>query len=281
VAEVLSSLVRNPAKTERATRMRTRTTEAIRVRRLTASLVGAVLLASGCAGDAPQVVSDGTPPRNPAALVEGEPYDPRIDPAEFVHRIDNPYYPLVPGTTRLYLGKSDGEQESETFVVTDKTKTIMGIETTVVRDRVFVAGELVEDTFDWFAQDRYGNVWYFGESSHDIENGKVVSTAGSWEAGVDGAVPGIVMLAEPEIGDTYRQEFYAGEAEDVAKVVGLDETLDVPFGTFDTVLVTEDRNPLEPRFLEKKYYAPGIGVIYEELVEGGKGFLELAHVSTG
>ena len=241
------------------------------------AIAAITLLGAGCA-DVPEPVGPQTaPPRNPAPVSEGS-YAPRVDPALFGHRIDNPYYPLVPGTTRLYLGESDGETETEIFTVTDRTKTILGVETTVVRDRVFVAGELVEDTFDWFAQDRFGNVWYFGEASHDIEDGKVVSTEGSWEAGVDGAQPGVVMLSDPHMGDEYRQEFYAGEAEDIAKVVGLDETIDVPFDTFSSVLVTEDRNPLEPRFLEHKYYAPGVGVVYEELVAGGEGFLELVEV---
>jgi hypothetical protein len=251
-----------------------------RIRAAALLLPLASLSASGCQ-EAPPTASSEEPERNPAAVVEGEPFQPEIDPALFAHRIDNPYYPLVPGTTRLYLGESEGEKETEQFVVTHRTKTILGVETTVVRDRVFVAGELVEDTFDWFAQDRFGNVWYFGEASHDIENGKVVSTEGSWEAGVDGAQAGVVMLADPEMGDEYRQEFYEGEAEDVAKVVGLDETIDVPFGTFSSVLVTEDRNPLEPRFLERKYYAPGIGVVFEELISGGEGHLELVDVKKG
>ncbi|MGH2711695.1 MAG: hypothetical protein ACRDH9_10890 [Actinomycetota bacterium] len=237
-----------------------------------------VSLLTGCGGPDRSADLPPVPPRNPARLIEDEPYSPEIDAANFVHRIDNPYFPLIPGTTRLYIGESDGEQETEKFVVTDRTKTILGISTTVVRDQVFVNGELAEDTFDWFAQDRFGNVWYFGESSRDIEGGKVVSTAGSWEAGVDGAQPGIVMLAEPEVDDAYRQEFYEGEAEDVAKIVALDETIDVPFGTFSSVLVTEDRNPLEPGILERKYYAPGVGVVSEELIEGAQGFLELVDV---
>ena len=211
-------------------------------------------------------------------MVEGEAYRPDIDPGNFVERIDNPYLPLIPGTVLSYEGLSDGERETERFVVTSRTKTILGVDTTVVRDSVYVSGELVEDTFDWFAQDRAGNVWYFGEASHDYKDGKIVSTHGSWEAGVDGAMPGIVMLADPRVGDTYRQEFYAGEAEDQATVVGLDESVEVPYGPFDAVLKTEDRNPLDPKILENKYYAPGIGVVFEELVRGEEGFLELVDV---
>jgi hypothetical protein len=157
----------------------------------------------------------------------------------------------------------------------------MGVNTTVVRDQVFVDGELAEDTFDWYAQDRQGNVWYFGEDSREIENGKVVSTEGSWEAGVDGAKPGIVMLGEPRVGDAYRQEFYRGEAEDQARVLALGESMTVPYGSFDQVLVTEDRNPLEPRLLENKLYAPGVGVVLERLVRGGWEILRLVEVKMG
>jgi hypothetical protein len=246
----------------------------------TAAVATALLLGTGCVGVDSPLGETTIPARNPAALIEGEPYRPEIDPSMFAHRIDNPYLPLIPGTALSYEGTSDGQRETEVFEVTHRTETILGVEATVVRDRVFVGGELVEDTFDWFAQDRSGNVWYFGESSHDYEDGKVVSTAGSWEAGADGARPGIVMLADPRVGDAYRQEFYAGEAEDQASVVSIGEEVEVPAGSFDQVLVTEDRNPLDPGVLEKKYYAPGIGVVLEELVRGGRGRLELVKVRT-
>lgn len=226
-----------------------------------------------------ETVSPEAPP-NPAVLVEGEPYRPQIDPADFVEVIDNPYLPLTPGTTLVYEGTSDGERETTEVTTTDRTREIMGVTTTVVRDRVFVAGELAEDTFDWFAQDRHGNVWYFGEATRDFENGKFVGTGGSWEAGVDGAQPGIVMLADPQVGDSYRQEFYAGEAEDTAQVWALDQSVSVPNGSFDGVLVTEDRNPLEPKLLEHKFYAPGIGVVLERLIEGGREVLRLVDVRT-
>jgi hypothetical protein len=241
-------------------------------------LAGAILL-PGCGGSAPE----GLPPelpRNPAPLVEGETYVPEIHAANFVHRIDNAYFPLIPGTVRSYEGRSGKEIETERYVVTHRTKTILGISTTVVRDQVFIDGELAEDTYDWFAQDRYGNVWYFGEASHDIENGKVVSTKGSWEAGVDGALPGIVMLGQPQVGDQYRQEFFEGEAEDTAKIVDLAGSVKVPAGSYDEVLITEDRNPLDPGVVERKYYAPGIGVVFEELIEGDEGFLELVDITS-
>jgi hypothetical protein len=210
--------------------------------------------------------------------VEGEPYLPRFDPGDFVRVIDNPYLPLRPGTTLIYKGVSDGEREVTRVNTTDRTKEILGVTATVVRDQVFVDGELAEDTFDWFAQDRLGNVWYLGEETAEYEDGKVVSREGSWEAGVDGAQPGVIMLGGPRVGDAYRQEFYKGEAEDVARVIELHESVDVPYGSFDDVLVTEDRNQLEPKLLEHKFYARGVGVVLERLVEGGEEVLRLVEV---
>jgi hypothetical protein len=165
--------------------------------------------------------------------------------------------------------------------VLSETKVVMGVACTVVRDVVSVEGEVAEDTIDWYAQDTDGNVWYMGEESKDIEDGEVVSTDGSWEAGVDGALPGIIMLVDPHVGDTYRQEFYAGEAEDIGSVLKLGEIVTVESGTYEDVLVTEDTNPLEPDIVEHKYYAPGVGVVLEELVAGGEERIELVKVETG
>ncbi len=175
-----------------------------------------LLLGVGCADEEPAERST----RNPAAVVEGRAYEPGIVPTAFVREIDNPYLPLTPGLTLIYEGVSDGERERVEVTVTSETKQVMGVTATVVRDRAFAGGELVEDTFDWFAQDRQGNVWYFGEETAEYKGGEVVTRAGSWEAGVDGARPGIVMLAEPQVGDTYRQEYYEGEAEDMARGPG-------------------------------------------------------------
>jgi hypothetical protein len=241
----------------------------------------AALLAAGCGRGALSSEPPPAPeqPRNPAAVVEGEPYRPAIDPSDFVDVIDNPYLPLRPGTTLVYEGVSDGEREVVKTSVTGATKEVVGVTTTVVRDRAFVDGGLVEDTFDWFAQDRHGNVWYFGEDTRELENGRIVSTKGSWEAGVDGAQPGIAMLADPRVGDEYRQEFYEGEAEDMARVLRLDESVTVPHGSFHGVLVTEDWTPLEPKVLENKLYARGVGVVLERLVRGGEEVLRLVEVS--
>jgi hypothetical protein len=238
-----------------------------------------IVLAAACAEETrPPAATPSATSANPAALRTDEPYEPRIRAADFVDEIDNPYHPLIPGTTRRYEGESDGEKETNEIVVTDEKKEVLGVETTVVRDRVWVDDELAEETFDWFAQDEDGNVWYFGEDSREIEDGEIASREGSWEAGVDGAQPGIVMPGSPRVGEAYRQEYYEGEAEDEGKVIALDESITVPFGEFENVLVTEDKTPLEPENLERKYYARGIGVVKEELVRGGEEMLELVEV---
>jgi hypothetical protein len=239
------------------------------------AVVGLGVALIGGAGISDQAAATGTP-----VAIE-ETYAPVIDPANFGPVIDNPYFPLTPGTVLYYEGESDGEAETEVVTVLSETKVVMGVTCTVVRDVVSVEGEVAEDTLDWYAQDTDGNVWYMGEESKDIEDGEVVSTDGSWEAGVDGALPGIIMLADPQAGDTYRQEFYAGEAEDVGSVLKLGETVTVESGTYEDVLVTEDTNPLEPDIVEHKYYAPGVGVVLEELVAGGEERIELVKVETG
>jgi hypothetical protein len=241
--------------------------------RLVAAVLPAAVLATACGAGGAQP-SAGLP-RNPAALAEGKPYRPPIDPGDFVSVIDNPYLPLRPGTTLVYQGTSEGQREKIVVHVTDRTREIMGITATVVRDRAFVDGALVEDTFDWFAQDRAGNVWYLGEATKEYDGGKVVSTAGSWEAGVGGAQPGIVMLGAPRLGDRYRQEYYRGEAEDMAQVMQRDASVNGPEGSFDHVLVTEDWTPLEPKVRENKFYARGVGVVLERRTKGGSEVLRL------
>jgi len=208
---------------------------------------------------------------NPAAVMQGQPYTPDVPPPEgFVAEIDNPYMPWIPGTRWVFEGVSDGQHERNVVEVTPRTKVVMGVTTTVVHDRVFADGELAEDTFDWYAQDSAGNVWYFGEDTAEYKNGSVTSTAGSWEGGVNGAQPGVVMLAQPMVGESYHQEFRKGEAEDVGKVIAVDDTVTVPYGPFDQVLVTEDTTPLEPQIVEHKFYAPGIGVVIEHVIRGAQ-----------
>src|SRR5215211_3585219 len=199
------------------------------MKRIAASilLIGLVL-AAGCG------VSTGKPGN------DNEGYAPNINPADFTTRIDNKYFPLKPGTTYVYEGKTEEGTERNEITVTDDTRRVMGVECVVIRDKVFLDGGLIEDTFDWYAQDKKGNVWYFGENTKEYQNGKVESTQGSWEAGVDGAKPGIYMQADPKVGETYRQEYYEGKAEDMAKVLSLDESAAVPYGTFDHLLMTRD-----------------------------------------
>ena len=240
-----------------------------------ALVVAGTAVACGEDKSAPSAAPAGKPSFPPAV----SPYDPQIDPSDFVEGIDNPYMPFEPGTTLVYEGVSEDEKETVTVFVTDKTKEILGITATVVRDVVTVEGQIAEKTFDWYAQDRYGNVWYLGEDSKEYEDGKPVSSAGSWEAGVDRAKPGIVMLGDPRVGDRYRQEYYKGEAEDFGQVVTLDESVDVPHGSFDDVLVTKDWTPLEPKVLENKYYARGVGVVFERSVKGPKEELSLVDVN--
>ena len=214
--------------------------------------------------------------RNPAVYLEGQPYEVTIDPADFVAVIDNPFMPLKPGTKVSF----DGAERIEITISTE-TKTILGVPTTVVRDQVFTDGELAEDTLDWYAQDSEGNVWYFGEKTAEYDEGKVVSTAGSWEGGVDGAQPGIIMLADPQVGDVYRQEFYEGEAEDLAEVTGVGGSITVPLGTFTDILVTEEWTPLEPDVRERKTYVPGIGVVETRGIKGGDDVTQIVDMKPG
>jgi hypothetical protein len=203
-----------------------------------------------------------------------------LDPADFSTRIDNPYFPLVPGDRYIYR-ETDAEGAKQRVVVnvTNKTKLIAnGITARVVHDRVTERGKVVEDTFDWYAQDSDGNVWYLGEDTVECKKGKIKSHSGAFEAGVDGAQPGVIMPANPEPGLTYRQEYYAGKAEDKGQIVSLHEQAEVPFGHFPDVLMTKDLNPLEPKVLEFKFYAKGIGPVEAIAVSGGTDREELKRV---
>jgi hypothetical protein len=204
-----------------------------------------------------------------------ENYSVDINPEDFTTTIDNPLLPFTPGSRWVYESETEDGLERIEVEVTDETREVMGVTTIVVHDEVFLDGELIEDTFDWYAQDSEGNVWYFGEETAELEDGEVVSTEGSWEAGVDGALPGIVMPADPQPGDEYFQEFYEGEAEDYARIVSVGESVEVPFGSFDDCVVTEDLNPFEPDVIEHKSYCPGIGMTLEEKVAGSDERVEL------
>ena len=210
---------------------------------------------------------------------DGGHYAPELDPADFVAVVDNPYLPLEPGTKWVYEGEDDGEAERDVVEVLDETREIEGITATVVHDSVYVEGKLAEDTFDWYAQDKDGNVWYLGEDSHEYEDGKATSAKGSWEYGKDGALPGIAMPADPTVGDAYRQEYAAGEAEDMGEVLDVGVSKDIALGTYDDVVVTKDWNPLEPDVVEEKWYAAGVGVIYETKTAGGTASSELTELT--
>ncbi|HYN33482.1 MAG TPA: hypothetical protein VES40_12715 [Ilumatobacteraceae bacterium] len=222
--------------------------------------------------DQPTVSAVGAPVIDPG---DGGVYEPQLDPSMFVDVIDNPYLPMPVGARWLFEGTSEGEAETVEIIVTADRKEILGISAVVVRDTVTVGGELIEDTYDWFAQDVDGNVWYLGEDVKDYENGVVVSTAGSWTAGVEGAQPGIVMAAAPAVGDAYRQEFLAGEAEDMMEYIDTALRVSTPAGNFDAVVNTRDWTPLEPEVIEEKSYARGVGKVREEKVAGGDGMVEL------
>lgn len=226
---------------------------------------------SGCDGD------DCTNPTNPGNST----YDVDIDPVNFLPGdsiAGNAYFPLVVNRIMIFEGSEEGEAIRVEERVTDSLKVIQGITCRVVSAREYENGSLIEDTYDWYAQDRDGNVWYFGEDTHEIENGVPVSSAGSWESGVDGALGGILMLAHPIAGMWYRQEFYEGEAEDVAQVLGIGESLTVPYGTFANCLRTLEYSPLEPGVEENKIYAPGVGILRAVGTRGGSGFEDLISV---
>jgi hypothetical protein len=203
---------------------------------------------------------------------------PDFDPHDFVREVDNRYFPLQPGTRYIYRGVEDGEREVNTVVITRNRKNILGISAIVVLDRVYVAGELKEKTFDWYAQDEDGNVWYLGEDTREFEDGKVVSTLGSWEAGKNGAKPGIIMLAHPKVGDGYRQEFLAGIAEDRARVVRRGLEVRVPYGTFQNCLKTVEFTALEPGIEEAKYYCPRVGFVKARSIAGETAHLVLTGI---
>jgi hypothetical protein len=204
-------------------------------------------------------------------------YDPLIDPTNFTTTIDNPYFPLVPGTTFTYLTPNGAIKD--VFAVTHDTRVINGVTCVQVHDSVYTNGELTEDTLDFFAQDRDGNVWYFGENTAELKNGLLATIEGSFLSGLNNDKAGIIMKAHPAPGDFYRQEFSLGNAEDYAETVNLNSRVVVPYGRFDNCLKSQETTPLEPDALEDKYYAPGVGnVLTVDLVTGERD--ELISITT-
>jgi hypothetical protein len=233
----------------------------MRIRVLVITL-GCAALFAGCGS------SGGDPPAAPAATAPQSDDLPQgsepvhLDPADFSTRIDNRYWPMAPGSRWIY--REDGENgrtQRVTVTVLHRTKKVAaGVRARVVHDVVTQRGKLIEETFDWYAQDSAGNVWYLGEDT--TEHGdEGATTEGSWEAGVRGAQAGVIMPAHPRPGLRYRQEYYAGHAEDRAEIASLHGQANVPFGRFADVLVTRDSNPLKRRSVEHKYYAAGIGPV--------------------
>jgi hypothetical protein len=213
------------------------------------------------------------------AIARGSERAPRLDPGRFTAKVTNPWFPLHPGTRYVYQGLKDGKPSHEVVTVTGRTRTIGGVPTTAVQDRLYVLGRLHERTTDWYAQDRQGNVWYFGEDTAELDrSGRVVSTEGTWLDGVNGARAGIYIPGNPTVGMTARQEYYKGHAEDHFRVVAVLGT--VGAGAPNAV-VTEEWTPLEPGVLDHKTYVRGIGTVLELAVKGGTERNELRSVSRG
>jgi hypothetical protein len=201
-----------------------------------------------------------------------ETYAVNITAADFVEVVNNPYFPLIPGTTWVYEARlEDGSTERIELEILSETRKVNGVAATILHDSVYIDGELAEETFDWYAQDTDGNVWYLGEDVDNYENGVLIDHAGAWEWGVDGALPGVIMWADPVIhlDEAYYQEYYAGEAEDMGQVLSVDESVTVPVGSFENVVQTFDFSSLDPDIQAHKFYAPGIGTVKEvELLTG-------------
>jgi hypothetical protein len=230
------------------------------------------------------VASAASKPSESGGLPQGsEPVD--LNPADFTTKIDNRYWPMRPGSRWVYReGDTQGTKEKVVVEVTNKTKKIAnGIVARVIRDTVTEKGVPVEVTDDWYAQDKKGNIWYLGEYVTNYTSGKVIDHAGSFEAGVDGAQPGIAMPARPKPGLSYRQEYYKGAAEDKGAVITVgEEQVQVPFGYFKKgILMTRDLVPLEPKVQELKFYAPGVGPLLSIHTDGSGERAALVSYSRG
>lgn len=235
-------------------------------------VLGAVVSLALVAGAMPAMAT-GTATGSPGCRLPGfgpgPSYHPRIDPADFTSTVDNPYFPLPPGRTLVYAGVKDGKAAINVFAPSRRTRMVDGVRTRIVEDRLYLGGALEERTADYYAQDRCGNVWYFGEDTATLdERGRVVSTSGSFLAGVDGAQPGVFMQARPVLGRSFRQEWYRGEAEDVFAAIGLDARVTVPYGSFRHALWTRETTALEPDVVDNKYFVRGIGEVAELAVKG-------------
>lgn len=205
----------------------------------------------------------------------GQELSPEIKPADFSTVIDNPLFKMNEGKKIYFRSQTAAGLETGEILVTGATRSFMGVKTLVIRDRVFLDGKLLEDTQDYMAQNKNGDVWYFGEDVDNYRNGKIVDHEGTWHAGIDGAEPGIIMKADPKPGEVYREEYYPGVAEDMAKVLSVTETVTIPLGTFKNCLKTENWTPLEPGVKELKYYCRQVGglVLERDLQSGERNVL--------
>ena len=203
-------------------------------------------------------------------------------PSDFTARVDNPWFPLMPGTTYVYRGSDAGRPSRDVVTVTHRTRRVDGVPCVVIEDRVYLSGWLAERTTDWYSQDKHGNVWYLGEATANLdEGGHVTSTGGSWEAGRDGARAGIFMPARPKVGQSFRQEFYRGHAEDHFQVVDLRATVRAPYVSSTRALLTKEWSPLEPGVIDHKLYVRGVGIVLEQTIKGGSERIELVSVRRG
>jgi hypothetical protein len=241
--------------------------------------VGLVLLAGSVPATAAPVTTGQRHGCQLPAFGPGSSYHPRIDPADFTSRVDNPYFPLKPGRTLVYAGVKDGKAAINVFAPSARTRVVDGVRTRIVEDRLYLNGVLEERTADYYAQDRCGNVWYFGEDTAQLDrHGHVVDTSGSFHAGVDGAQPGVFMQAQPEAGRRFRQEWYSGQAEDTFHAVDLSTPVSVPYGSFVDALRTAETTALEPGVLDNKYYVQGIGEVVETSIKGPVETLKLVDI---
>jgi hypothetical protein len=249
---------------------------------LGALAAAAALAACGGNGDSGKSNAEALTTAAKSSLPQGsEPVE--LDPADFSTQIDNPYWPMRRGSRWVYRETDpNGLDQRVVVTVTPKTKKIPnGITARVVRDEVTEHGRPVEITDDWYAQDKAGNIWYMGEATKEYKNGKVATTEGSFEAGVDGAQAGIALPAKPRVGLNYRQEYYAGQAEDKGEVLSLDQQVGVPFGRFTGALMTRDTSPIEPKVNELKFYGRGVGPLLEIGISGGSDRAELQSYTKG